>query len=327
MNAVQIMTIHKSKGLEFPIVIYPFANSDIYKEVKPKMWLPVDKNQFNGFENVLINKSQKIVHYNEEVEVLYDDEQQKLELDAFNVLYVALTRAEKNLFIISKKEFDNKAKKPKDKYYSGLFINYLMSLGLWSEQKLEYSFGLLGNSTNKEQENNKQVEIKHQYTYKERSSFKIVTKSGMLWDTTIEAALTKGNTIHHILSLIQTRDDVNNCFKLLYDKGELSEFELTRLKQKILGITEHPQLQEFYIPGNIIKNETDIITKNGTLLRPDRLVINGDNVTIIDYKTGQRSISYKDQVDSYASALIDMGYTIKAKVIVYINENITPEFV
>ncbi len=327
MNAVQIMTIHKSKGLEFPIVIYPYANSDIYKEIKPKMWLAVNEKEFNGFENVLINKNQKIVNYNPHVEALYEDEQQKLELDAFNVLYVALTRAEKNLFIISKKELDSKTKKPKDKYYSGLFINYLVESGMWSDQQNEYSFGILNNNNLFNSEATIQEEIRHQLSYKERSSFNIVAKSGMLWDTTIEAALNKGNTIHYILSLIETEADIEDCFKTIKEKGELNDNEIESIKNKIISIINHPKLKPYYSINSLIKNETDIITKNGTVLRPDRLVIKNNEVTIIDYKTGKRNISYKDQVELYALALEDMGYKITEKVIVYINETVNPEFV
>jgi ATP-dependent exoDNAse (exonuclease V) beta subunit len=149
----------------------------------------------------------------------------------------------------------------------------------------------------------------------------------MLWDTTIEAALLKGNTVHTILSLIHTLADITPCFENLVSSGELNHEDVNALKQKILMIIQHPRLVEFYSADKIIKNEKDIIDKNGIILRPDRLVFEGDKVTIIDYKTGKRNISYKDQIDSYALALEAMNYKINNKIIVYINNEITPEFI
>ena len=174
---------------------------------------------------------------------------------------------------------------------------------------------------------NEQYPIHYQHSYKERSSFKILTKSGMLWDTTAEAAIIKGNTIHHILSLIDTTDDINSCFEKLVQIGSLQKNEVPSLKSKVLAIIQHPKLKEFYAEDKDIKNEVDIITKNGIILRPDRIVFDGKHATIIDYKTGKRNIAYKDQIESYAAALEEMNYQIKNKIIVYIANEITPEFI
>lgn len=326
MNAVQIMTVHKSKGLEFPIVIFPFADSYIYKDIKPKMWLPINKEEYNDYSEVLINKNKEVIHYSEYAEALFEDEQQKLELDAFNVLYVALTRAVKALYIISKKDVDTKSN-PKTDYYSGLFIKYLMDKGSWQTDKLTYEFGVFSTNDKIKDQSNTQETISFQYSYKERSSFNIVTTSGTLWETNTEAAINKGNTIHHILSLIETKNDVAGCFEKLIKNGSLNQNEATFLKTKILSIIEHPKLQDLYNKDKVIKNEVDIITKNGIILRPDRIVFDGNNATIIDYKTGQRNIAYKDQIDSYANALEEMNYQVNDKIIVYINDDITPEFI
>ena len=325
INAVQIMTVHKSKGLEFEIVIYPFAHSNIYREIEPKLWLPVEADSFEGFDEVLINKKQEVIHYNSAAEHLFQEENNKLELDAYNVLYVALTRAVKVLYIITKKV--TPSKKPDVlKSYSELFIHFLKRKALWEESKSVYQFGTFEFDI-EHKETKKQEEISYQYSYKERDSFKIVAKSGVLWDTDSEAALSKGNLIHYIMGLIETERDIENAMSIVLRNGDVIEEEITSIKTMVSQIINHPQLASYYIEGNEIKNERDIITKNGSILRPDRVVIKNTNATIIDYKTGKRDIRYKDQIDSYANALEEMGYEIEKKIIIYINEEITPEFI
>lgn len=325
INAVQIMTVHKAKGLEFNVTIFPYANSKIYNEIEPKLWLPIEQESFNGFEEVLINKKQEVAHYNELAEVLFNEENDKLELDSFNILYVALTRAVKALYIITKKEPASKnVAKPKS--YADLFQLYLKEQGLWNESMSTYSFGKLAVNA-EEIMAEEQEQLSYQYSYKDRSSFKILTKSGQLWDTDREDALIKGNLLHYIMSLIETEADIENALALVLRNGDIAEDEIDELKSKILEIINHPELQSFYSNGNTIKNEKDIITQNGSIIRPDRVIIKENRATIIDYKTGKQDSSYKEQVYDYADALEEMGYPVENKIIIYINETITPEFI
>lgn len=325
IDAVQIMTIHKSKGLEFEVVIYPFAHSKIYNDKDGKIWLPVETGIFEGFKEILITKKQEVVNYNDTAANLFEEENNKQELDAYNVLYVALTRAVKALYIITKEE---KAPKTSDipKNYSTLFINFLMEKGLWQENKSVYEFGSIAYSK-EEEKSEEQEKVKYQYSHKERDGFKILTKSGVLWDTESEAALSKGNLIHFIMGLVETKKDVENALSRVLTNGDVIESEIEPLRKTVLKILNHPQLEPFYIDGVLVENERDIITKTGLVLRPDRVVISENKATIIDYKTGKRDVRYKDQIDSYGNALEEMGFSIANKIIVYINQEITPEFI
>lgn len=325
VNAVQIMTVHKAKGLEFEVVIFPFANANIYKDIDPKLWLPVESSSFNGFEEVLITKKQEVINYSSIAKDLYHEEQQKLELDAFNVLYVALTRAVKALFIITKKDV-TKTGDHKPSYYSGLFIHYLKEKGLWNDTKNEYSFGLLEPNQEATVLNDFQI-VPYQYSFKDRPSFRVLTKSGVLWDTLREDAITKGNLIHFIMGYIETEIDIENAMELVIRSGDLETDEVENLKNKIRTIIEHPKLAPFYKEGLEIKNERDIITESGKILRPDRIVIQNSKATIIDYKAGKKNPQYKEQLFSYAEALKAMGYSIEHKIIIYINETVIPEFI
>ncbi|WP_150451655.1 UvrD-helicase domain-containing protein [Arenibacter lacus] len=326
VDAVQIMTIHKSKGLEFPIVIFPFANSNIYEEIDPKLWIPVPEHSFNGFPELLINKNKDVLTYGAMAEAIYEEEQHKLELDAFNLLYVALTRAEKGLYIISKKDLDAK-NVHKTNYYSGLFIHYLREKGLWEDNKLTYQFGELEAADGNENATDSQENIPYLYSYKDRPEFRILTKSGALWDTTRETAINKGNLVHLIMGQINGKEDIAPAVTGAVKNGSLSQDDEPEILEKVTGIVMHPKLSRYYGKDLEIRNEQEILTQDGKILRPDRIVLNGKQATIIDYKTGMKNEAYHQQLYVYAAALEGMGYEIENKILVYINEDIILDFI
>lgn len=256
---------------------------------------------------------------------LYEEEHHKLELDALNVLYVALTRAEKALFILTEKDLKNNGE-PKMDYYSGLFIQYLKEKGYWDEQGTVYPFGNLELSDTTVSVNVQET-ISYPYTHKDRASFRILAKSGMLWDTEVNDARTRGNLIHSVMGLIETEKNRAEALDGLRRNGDLSMEGTAEIEKKIDQIISHDKLRAFYGEGNLVLNERDILTKSGAILRPDRIVIREGRATLIDYKTGKKNIGYHDQLSAYAEALQTMGYEIEHKIIVYINENVEPEFI
>ncbi len=324
LEAIQIMTVHKAKGLEFPIVIYPYANEHIYKRMDKKMWLPVNQEDYVGFEELLLNEKQEVVNYSEQADLYYHIEEHKMELDAFNLLYVALTRAEKALFIITEKQLDKKGSHNTD-YFSGLFIHFLKEKKLWEDTLDSYHFGAIPSCI--PEPTSQQYNIAYQYTYKERPSFRILTTTGALWGTEKEKALAKGNLVHAAMGMIETYADLEKALAMIVMNGDCSQDEVGALRTAILQIMEHPQLVTYFDAGNVVMNEQDIITNNGRILRPDRIVINDKSVTVIDYKTGKKDTKYEVQLNTYGEALHQMGYCVKNKIIVYIDEYILPEFI
>lgn len=322
LDAVQIMTVHKAKGLEFPIVIFPFANEHIYRRRDKKMWVPVNKENYLGFEELLLNEKKEVVQYGASAAERYLEEEQKMELDAFNLLYVALTRAEKALFIVTDKQLDQKGQHNID-YYSGLFIHYLLQKGLWDAGKNVYAFGFLEEAESKTLP--MQQSIPYAYSNKTMPAFTIVTTSGNLWDTDRGNALFKGNLIHYAMGMIHTAADVGLALREVCRLGDLPLDEMDTIRKAIGQIVGHEKLKPYFKDGNLVKNEQEIITKNGTFLRPDRIVINGQRATVIDYKTGKKNPNYVGQLDRYGNALEEMGYLVENKILVYINEDIILE--
>lgn len=324
--AVQVMTIHKSKGLEFPVVIFPYANSNIYEEIDPKLWYPVNPNLYLGFEELLISKKKEVKDYGETGDLLYEKEHQKLQLDAYNMLYVALTRAINTLYVISCKDL-RKDGSFKTDFYSGLFIKYLMDKNVWDDEILEYEFGELKLASDPVPKKDLGFSLPYIYSSKDRETFKIHTKAGMLWDTNREIALNQGNVYHNILENIFSEKDLEPALEKALKKGLLSKSSYLIVREKLLKLIQHPILKEFYQENMIVFNEKELLLSNGTILIPDRVVLNKDTVHIIDYKTGKKSSRYKEQIESYALAFSEMGYKVDNKIIAYINEDIIVDYI
>ncbi|NNF18884.1 MAG: UvrD-helicase domain-containing protein, partial [Flavobacteriaceae bacterium] len=326
MNAIQIMTVHKAKGLEFPVVIYPFANTGIYASSGRNdtlLWLPVDPEKYHGFPTLLLSQKEEMCHYSPIAEQLHQEEQQKQEMDAFNLLYVAMTRPERALYIFT----DAPTKlKHEVKTYSDLFVYFLDSQGLWDKTKTRYEFGSLSLS-----ESGKPLaeesSIPFVYSKKNRPELDIVTTSGMLWDTGRELALGRGNLLHAMLAEIYTPEDIAPVIEAMLNRGAIDHDMATELKKIAGSIVSHPQLAPYYTEGRSIKNEMPIITENGLFLRPDRLVLQDGSAVIIDYKTGKKNPGYHEQLYTYADALEAMGYKVLHKIIVYVEETVRPEFI
>ncbi|WP_109302135.1 exodeoxyribonuclease V subunit beta [Aquimarina sp. AU474] len=329
-KAIKIMTIHKAKGLEFPCVIYPYANIDIYREIEPKTWLSVNNKEYSNFEEVFIDYNKNISDYGVNAQEIVLDRQAQLELDAFNLLYVVLTRAEEQLYVISKLEVTSKGESNPNKF-SGKFINYLKNIGLWDQEKTEYTFGNPSRPYHKEKdiEGNETnvVKLSRFNDFSRTYKVHIITNSGKLWDTSQMNAIEKGNLIHDLMSLIYTDQDVVGVINEAYIKGEITILDKEAITKELMGVVKHPELYQYFSEGNTVYNERDIVF-NGKLFRPDRVVVDKNGITtIIDYKTGTYDASHANQILEYSRILQEMGYTVINKILIYFDHDITLKYI
>ena len=321
-NAVQIMTIHKCKGLEFPVVIFPYANQDIYFDLTPKMWFPVDPDAFNGFSNVYINVNKDLEELDDLGKTLYADYRSQLELDSMNLLYVVLTRAVEQLYIVSEYDVD-KGGNEKLNLYSGLLIHYLKSVGLWNDNEKVYALGKPKRILPAKKVEPATIQKQFISIAKENHDLRIVTNSGYLWDTEQEAAIEKGNLVHLIMSKIQTHNDIDFVLEEFENKGAINSHQRSELKAIIVDIVDHKQLKDFFLPNLRVYNEKDIMVSGGRILRPDRIVINDKREAVImDYKTGDERPTHQNQITEYQTILQEMGFNVVKRILVYINEDI-----
>ena len=323
-NAVSVMTIHKSKGLEFPVVIFPY-DLDIYRQVNPKVWLNELPENFDGFKELLVPFNKEISYINQTGLEIYQQQREALELDNFNLLYVALTRAIEQLHIITDKNVSAKGEE-KLNYYSGIFINYLKKKGEWNDEVLEYSFGdSVRKSISEKESSNAEIQQEFISSPWQEHNIVMLASSSKLWDTEQGKAIDYGNLIHEMMANIITKDDVEKVVNQYKNQGELPQEKRSAVEKSIKEIVNHSELKKYFSDDVTVYNEREIVDVDGQIIIPDRLVFYNNEAIIIDYKTGKPSKSYHQQLLKYQKVLESMNFKVDKKLLIYINEEILIE--
>ncbi|TRX38064.1 AAA family ATPase [Flavobacterium sp. ZT3R18] len=320
-NAVRIMTIHKSKGLEFPVVIMPFAEEDYNRKPKDKLWLNSEEQDFD-MPKVLVDNSSAIEEFGTAASAVYNLKKQEELLDNINVLYVALTRAEEQLYLISQN-----IKPRKDGEYpsnmASFFIKHLIHQGLYDENQLEYPFGSSVKLSAKEKHIDTSKTIPLVSDVLNPKNIKIAQKEALMWGTHQLEAIEFGNVVHEILSFVATKSDVELAINKAIENGLITNLQKELVYNAIVEIVNHQNLTEHFADGNEVLNEKTIIQKEGGTIKPDRIVINkAKEVFLLDYKTGLPNPKYKYQLENYQRAIEKMGFKVLKKSLVYIGVKI-----
>jgi ATP-dependent exoDNAse (exonuclease V) beta subunit len=320
-NAVRIMTIHTSKGLEFPVVIMPFADEDYSRSPKNKLWIGTEVEDF-GLPKVLVDNSKAVEGFGETAKAVYSQKSQEELLDNVNILYVALTRAEEQLYVISSMNLDAKGVARKNNM-SAFFVNYLVNKELFEEDKFEYEFG---NPTKLS------VEKKHVDTSKtiplvgeilDPKNIKIAQRESLMWGTHQQEAIEYGNVVHEILAFVKTKADVDLAITKAIESGLITMNQKEVVYKTIQEIVNHSELSNYFSEGNEVLNEQAIIQKQGKTIKPDRMVLTKNKeVFLLDYKTGTHNPKYQLQLENYQNAIELMGYKVVKKALIYIGEQI-----
>jgi ATP-dependent exoDNAse (exonuclease V) beta subunit len=320
-NAVRIMTIHKSKGLEFPVVIFPFAEEDYTRKPKDKLWLNAEEQDF-GLPKVLIDNSSAVEGFGEEAAEVYNQKKQEELLDNINVLYVALTRAEEQLYVISNLNLSSKDEFPKNNMCS-FFINYLGNKGEFDENKLEYEFGNSMKLSAGKQHVDTSKTIPLVSKILNPKNIKIAQREALMWGTLQQEAIEYGNLIHEILSFVKTKNDVDLAITKSIENGLITFGQKEIVLKTIQEIVNHSELEICFAEGNDVLNEQTIIQKEGKTVKPDRMVLKKNReVLLLDYKTGTHNVKYQQQLEDYQDAIEKMGYKVVKKALVYIGKEI-----
>ena len=320
-NAVQIMTIHKAKGLEFPVVIFP-CDVDIYHQIKPKVWLDELPENYEPFSELLVDFKQDLQLISDKGIAIYKQQREELELDNFNLLYVALTRAVEQLHVITGNKLPKK-EKANPTVFSEFFKIFLKENNYWDESVFVYNFG-----NNSRVTIPKSVELISEVHEKfisipwKEQNLVLLASASKLWDTTQGKAIEFGNLIHEMLANIFTFYDIEKVVSKYLNEGYVSDIQIDTIKKIIQDIVFHPLLKTYYSEDVIVFNEREIIDDEQKIIIPDRLIFVDNEVVIIDYKTGNQLASHQQQLLKYEQVLEKMNFKVRQKLLIYIGDTI-----
>lgn len=318
-DAVRIMTIHKSKGLEFPVVIFPFAEEDFSRKPKDKIWLELEDETLN-IPKALVDVKKEVAEYGTSAAKTYEVRNQQELLDGINVLYVALTRAEEQLYIISNKCLTTKGELTNN--MSSYFIKYLDFKGMYHDDQFEFEFGDSYRLSASKGEKLKQPTIEIVKEAFDPKNIKIAQREALMWGTDQIKAIEFGNIMHQILSFVKTASDIDLAVKKAVETGWITESQKPEVERVLLEIVNHPELQLFFEADKKVFNEQNIIKKGMPTIKPDRVSVKENKAYLLDYKTGAHHVKYESQLTEYAKALQEMGFSVEKKTLVYIGEKL-----
>ena len=320
-SAMRIMTIHKSKGLDFKVVILPFCDWKLDSSMRNILWCEPKTEPFNQLPLLPIEYSTKLGQsiFAES----YFDEQMHLYIDSLNMAYVAFTRAKNELICIAsaqKKEIESLDK-----------INSLSALltSCLSKEKLDFNKEAIMLENNFENnsfslgeptqaiynetivytvnekidqypfvKSNDRLRIRHQ-------SLNFLLENQQLTDS----RLNYGLIMHDILKQINYKSDQNSAISALIREGRISVSESKTVEEEMEKFWQLPGTESWFTTDAKVLIETTILTPNGNQYRPDRVIFNGKNASIIDYKFGENmKESYIKQVKHYMALIDEMGY-------------------
>ncbi len=319
--SVRVMTIHKAKGLQFPVVVYPFAQSfsrlsKKHAWVKPQLdWLPELQTAMVNY-----NKTMESAGMSE----LYREETDKSFLDMLNLMYVAMTRAEERLYVISKDKTNDKDQWRVAATFSDPadLLHQFIQHSKWEpDQMNRYCKGTrsVGAKPSDDRADELAVLTSAPTSGDWRQHIKIRLRTPLNWDASGDKGPREmGLLIHRALSMVRSKHDVDRAIAILVNEGQLHEDQAEQLRSAIIELISKPDLSPYFEEDNMVMNEREILLKSGDILRPDRIVIKDNKAVVIDYKTGKEDPSHHLQLDDYAAALKELGYENVEKKVVYV---------
>ena len=332
-DGLRIISIHQSKGLEYPYVLIP--KCDWKLELDEILWATPDKEPFSQLPLIPVRFSQKGTAGTIYEKAFQEEHSQNI-VDNINLLYVGFTRASKCLFVYGKRKTGAQYRSKLIETVLPAVAKALKGSRLEGQEDagapLVFEYGEL--SFSKKEGSSSKTKKKEPNPFLQEStavkvgigifpaqvSFRQSNKSRDFVSTTDDEQsrqadyIQVGSVLHGVLSTIRTSDDVEAALFQMEQDGLLYNGSLTRtslirmLRQRLAS----PRVAEWFKPGRwTLFNECTILTvdkQTGKVeeRRPDRVMTDGRETIVVDFKFGREREEYHQQVRQYMQLLSEM---------------------
>lgn len=322
-DAVTIMTIHRSKGLEFPAVIIPFASWRVTNG-NDNLWIDVGNEKIKQLESAIVPVTSQLedTPYRE----AYIEEKNKSLLDHLNVLYVGMTRPEERLYVLSSspsKNLENLGS------ISDMLAFYFLENEEWSSAKRVYEFGTpMQHEAKARDEGQQAYKLSAINTTNWRERIKIRTSAPEMWDTENPGSKKDAGAITRTaLTRIASADDVDKVLTAMLNEGLIDRNEKREYSSRVSSLLANEHIKPYFENGINAKAGADILVPKGDSYKPSRVVMNGNKAVVMDFFPGGNIDRVYKQLNRFSNLLIEMGFTEIKKLIVHIDEERVEEVV
>ncbi len=298
-NAVQVLTIHKSKGLAFRAVFIPFCDLGLSGKSNSIFWVPAQETPYAILGSVPLKYSKDLA--GSSVAKYYFEEELYSHMDSLNMIYVATTRAKDYLFVGIKGSEKNEGKSVGD----------LLSL-IYQDDFDADGLMLKGKYIHKQaKESEKNIIPLKIYPTSDRITeiYESIEDRHANHLLNIEQSGRKGSILHDILANVNNQEDIGSYVDDLNIQGIVAEDEKEEFVLSAKEVLLHPELQYLLSRAERTIEEKGIVDELGKQHRPDKILVCKDELVILDYKfTNKEHDSHIVQLSAYKQLLLAMGY-------------------
>ncbi len=318
LNAARILTIHKSKGLQFKVVMVPFCNWSGLSGKNEILWAHSDLLKENGMIPLTYSNALAGTHFAPafyfELFLRYKDD--------LNLLYVAFTRAEEGLVVYTKHS-ESKKSTSVSAWINACIANPAFELSSnYDEEGLTFTMGQLMKKEDAVQDTTEAVHLPEVHSIPWLGRISVRTAYADLFDGQENDKINYGLLVHDFLASIEYASDLEYASKKFLSQGfGATQVIKKQVIDKVKKMLQNEQIKTWFDPSWEVKNEMNMLDGQGNFLRPDRVIILGGKAVVIDYKTGGQNKMHSNQVQEYMEVVSEMGYEQVEGYLLYL-ENI-----